>query len=216
MRFAAPRARGARCQWRSGNAPPPLTRAGERPTWTRAGRSAGCGLRRSPHPCTRCAATWGLHRASGGRVPSSGSPAFHPVHPPLGCELRTARRGKLPRSQSRAALRWDFAAPGAANFHEAGLCGAGLGLCRARRGELPWRRAVLRCVWNFAAPPPGGRDALHARTRAEGRALLRQGAVTVGAVAAGAVPAGGVPVGAVPAGPARARRQWRSKMFNRR
>src|SRR5690606_39884058 len=46
---------------------------------------------------------------------------------------------------------------------------------------------LLRCVWNFAAPPPGGRDALHARTRAEGRALLRQGAVTVGAVAASAV-----------------------------
>ena len=125
---------------------------------------------------------------------------LHPVHPPLEGGLRPAQRGKLPRRRAVPRCVWNFAVSGAANFHDAGLCGAGLGLCRARRGELPWRRAVPRRVGDFAANPPGGRDALHARTRAEGRrllrqvlfrqALLRQALLPQGAVAAGALAPG--------------------------
>ena len=142
---------------------------------------------------------------------------LHPVHPPSGCGLRAAQRGELPRSQSRAALRWDFAVPGAANFHDAGLCGVALGLRRARRGKLPWRRAVPRCVWNFAATPPGGRDALHTRTRAEEQALLRQGGCCAGCCCSRCC-CGKAPVrqGARAAGWLRARCQWRSEIFNRR
>ena len=71
--------------------------------------------------------------------------------PPLGCGLRPAQRGKLPRSQSRAALRWDFAASSAANFQDAGLCSNALELRRVQRGQLPWRRAARCRVWDFAA-----------------------------------------------------------------
>src|SRR5690606_28069836 len=66
----------------------------------------------------------------------------------------------------RAALRWDFAAPHAANFHDGGPCVAAWGLRRVRRGKLPWRWALPRRVWDFAATPPGERDALRGRTGA--------------------------------------------------
>ena len=104
--------------------------------------------------------------AGGARVPSSRSSASWARTSP-------AQRGEPPRSWSRAAVRWNFAAPDAANFQNARLCGVALGLCRAWRGQRPRRRAVRRRVWDFAAPPPGGCDALSARTRAEKRGRLR-------------------------------------------
>src|SRR5690606_31438622 len=48
-------------------------------------------------------------------------------------------------------LRWNFAAPGAVKFHEAGLCGDALEARRAQGGQLPRRRVVPRRVWDFAA-----------------------------------------------------------------
>ncbi len=127
------------------------------------------------------------------------SPALH--RSPLGRGARSAQRSTLPLWRACAALRWNFAASGAASFHDAGLCGDGLEVHRARRGELPWRSAVRRRVWDFAAippapgtvleralktsarvwdfaaTPPGGRDLLHARTPTEQRPRLRQAAV---------------------------------------
>src|SRR5690606_41453354 len=47
-------------------------------------------------------------------------------------------------------------------------------LCHVRHSRLTWGRAVPRRFGTSAASPPGGRDALDSRTRAEERRLLRQ------------------------------------------
>jgi len=76
----------------------------------------------------------------------------------LGSGPRAARRGELPGSRSRAELRRNFAAPGAANFHGVEPGGAALELCRARCGQLPWRWGERHRVWDFAATRRGQRS----------------------------------------------------------
>src|SRR5690606_23831037 len=121
------------------------------------------------------------HRLSTSRVRTSPCPArqtsmlAEPPRRALG--LRPAQRGKLPCSQSRAALRWDFAASSAANFHgaepRAVECGT-LPRSRARKAPCaapPHPAAGAGAVAAGRAPAPGKRGALPALSLALALAL---------------------------------------------
>ena len=69
-------------------------------------------------------------------------------------------------SQTVQRCVWNFAGPGAANFHGAGPRRDALEVGRAQRGKLPGRGAVPRRAWDFAASAPGKRDALPGHTGA--------------------------------------------------